>query len=261
MKNKVNRRKKKEKVDKRKLIIYLIVRILVVLALVIAVFEREYLVILQTVWILFLLMLPELIEKRLHIEIPTVTEIIMVLFVFAALFLGEINDFYYKISWWDTMLHSISGFVIGIIGFSLINILNESERVSFKLSPMFVAVFTFSFAMCLGSLWEIFEFGADRLVGTNMQKYMLEPGMLKPAVDAVVQNAGDVEKLSRIMQKICAYGLDDTMADLIVDSIGAFVVSVFGYLYVKGKNRYLKPFILRRKNQRGEADFDSPKGF
>jgi len=140
------------------------------------------------------------------------------IFLFCAIYLGEVFDFYFRIPNWDTMLHVFSGFALGAIGFSIIGLVNKSDSVPASLSPAFVAIFAFCFAVALGALWEIFEFSADTIAGLNMQKHTLETG------EMLVGRAA----------------LADTMKDLIVDSLGALVMSVVGYVSVKREAGWLE---------------------
>lgn len=148
--------------------------------------------------------LPSMISKKTKIVIPSNMYIMYVLFLWGAVFLGEVRDYYYKVPHWDTILHTFSGIMLGALGFSVINILNSHEKVHVELSPEFVAVFAFGFAISLGVIWEIYEFLADGILGLNMQKFALRDGT----------------------QLIGRMAVADTMEDLIVDSIGAFTMSV-----------------------------------
>jgi uncharacterized membrane protein YjdF len=143
--------------------------------------------------------------------------------VFASLFLGEVRDYYSRFWWWDTALHTLSGFLLGILGFLLVHVMNQMERIHIHLKPGFVAFFAFMFALGVGALWEIFEFTMDSVFGMNMQKPML----------------GDPS------------GLTDTMWDLIVDALGALIVSVLGWRYLNNPEqdsfleRWITGFIER----------------
>jgi uncharacterized membrane protein YjdF len=146
---------------------------------------------------------------RMPVEIPSEIQIVALLFVFASLFLGEVRDYYQRFWWWDAALHTTSGLLLGMIGFMFVYILNEDRHVDLHMRPSFLALFAFFFAVGLGALWEIFEFGMDEFAGTNMQ----------PAVP------GDPS------------GLTDTIHDLIVDSVGAAIVSVGGWRYLARARR------------------------
>lgn len=152
---------------------------------------------------------PALLGRRLPVRIPREYEILAILFVFAALFLGEFRSYYARFWWWDIALHVTSGLLLGIVGFLLVYVLNESSRIDMHMRPRFVALFAFVFAVACGAVWEMFEFGMDQLFGTQMQKPML----------------GDPS------------GLTDTMWDLIVDTLGAAVISGFGWWNMKQKSR------------------------
>ena len=155
----------------------------------------------------FLTYYPSILAKRFGVYLPKRLEIVITLFIFAAQVLGELNGFYDRITWWDTMLHATSGIVLGIAGFLFVYLLNEKGDANVNLSPIFVVIVAFCFALTLGVFWEIFEFAADRLLGFNMQKFRM------PGQD----------------------GLVDTMGDLIVDAIGAFIACLFGWRYMKKK--------------------------
>jgi uncharacterized membrane protein YjdF len=141
---------------------------------------------------------------RMPVEIPSEVQIVAVLFVFATLFLGEVHDYYERFWWWDMVLHTTSGLLLGMVGFMFVYILNEDAHVDLHMRPSFVALFAFFFAVALGAIWEVFEFAMDRFFGTNMQ----------PATP------GDPS------------GLTDTIHDLIVDTIGAAAVALAGWRYL-----------------------------
>ncbi len=164
---------------------------------------------------LFLFLLPTVFSRRTKISIPAAFQIIILLFIFASMYLGEIHNYFYRYHWWDSMLHLTSAVILGYIGFLLIYALNKNRNIHLTLSPLFIAIFTFCFAMTVGVIWEIFEFAVDSLLGVNMQK-------------------------ARNLEVVYGYfdtrlGLLDTMRDLIVNSIGALFVSVVGYYYSKKK--------------------------
>lgn len=164
------------------------------------------------------ILLPRYVQRRARLSIPSAMMIVYAVFLYCGIFLGEVRDFYYRIPHWDTILHAFSGVALGALGLSLISLLNKSNTVVFNLSPLFVAIFSFCFALALGALWEIYEFTVDSLLQINMQKYALETGEL------LVGQAA----------------LADTMKDLIVDAAGALVMSVVGFISLKRDNRWLE---------------------
>ncbi len=181
------------------------------------------LMLLQCVLGIVAFFMPNLITKKTKIIIPSNMYLVYVVFLYAAVFLGEIGNFFYKVPHWDTILHTCSGAMLGALGFSFVNILNKNEKVHVQLAPIFVALFAFGFAITLGVLWEIYEFTFDGLLGINMQKFALENG---------------TELIGRA-------ALADTMEDLIVDSIGAFVMSVIGYISLKYKKGWIDKLLIR----------------
>lgn len=169
--------------------------------------------------IILITFFPVLFERRFRIHTPPELQLGAIGFVFASLFLGEIHGYYTRFWWWDMALHTTSGFLLGILGFLLVHIMNETEKLQLHMKPGFVAFFAFLFALGVGALWEIFEFTMDSVFSMNMQKPML----------------GDPS------------GLTDTMWDLIVDAIGAFVVAFLGWRYLKhpGEKSFLERWIDR----------------
>ncbi|MCH2449033.1 MAG: hypothetical protein MK198_02690 [Gracilimonas sp.] len=153
---------------------------------------------------------PILFRKRMQVEIPAEFHLTAVIFIFASFYLGEVQDFYQRLWWWDIALHTTAGLLMGILGFLLVYILNENKRVELNMTPGFIAFFAFTFALAIGSIWEIFEFSMDQFFGMNMQKPMF----------------GDPS------------GLTDTMWDIIVNALGASVISFSGYVYLKRKKSF-----------------------
>jgi uncharacterized membrane protein YjdF len=185
---------------------------------------------LQSVLGIVAMLFPGMLKRRFHFDIPSVMIVFYALFLYCGIYLGEVRNFYYNIPHWDTILHTFSGVALGALGFSIISLLNNSESITFSLSPVFVAVFAFCFALALGVLWEFYEFGMDYFLGTNMQKYALESGE----------------------QFIGQAALLDTMKDLIVDAIGAFTISVIGYISLKYEKGWLDRIRVKRLNKNQE---------
>ena len=234
---------------------YLVLRALVLVTMVLSFIRGDYSSVFLCFLTLILFLIPFWINEKLNIDIPNVLEIIIFLFIFSAEILGEINNFYGNIPYWDTILHTLNGFLCAAIGFSLIDILNNSERFHIKLSPIFVSLVAFCFSMTIGVLWEFFEFGADTLLKYDMQKdeivqsistVALEPdGKNKPVVvkniDKTIiystnENGETVETV--IDGGYLDIGLRDTMQDLIVNFIGAVVFSTLGYFYIHNRDKY-----------------------
>lgn len=248
--------------------VYLVLRLLVtflaVWSLIGGNYENFFLCLLS----LILFLIPSFISQNFGIQLPETLEIIVLLFIFAAEILGEISSFYVRISFWDTMLHTINGFLCAAIGFALVDILNRSTRFRFQLSPLFLAVVAFCFSMTVGVFWEFFEFFMDQVFLLDMQKDFAvntvssamfssidsaAPDMIRDIVDTVIITAdGTQYRLSDFgIHGYLDIGIIDTMKDLIVNFIGAFVFSVIGFFYVKSRGRgsFARRFIptLREK--------------
>lgn len=195
--------------------ITLVLQLILLAEAIFAIWGQRWFTAFLTAMIIAITFFPLLFKRWFKINIPPELQLAAIGFVFASLFLGEIRDYYTRFWWWDIVLHTMSGFLLGILGFLLVHIINEAERINVYMKPGFVAVFAFMFALGVGALWEIFEFTMDVFVGTNMQKPML----------------GDPS------------GLTDTMCDLIVDALGALIISVMGWRYLVDAER--KSFLER----------------
>jgi len=199
----------------------LVLQLILVIGVAAAIWEKQWLAAVITSGIILLTLVPLLLSKRFRVYIPPEFVLLAITFIFASVFLGEVHGYYVRFWWWDLVLHASSGFLLGIIGFILVYILNEIEDINVHMTPGFVAFFAFLFAVGIGALWEIFEFSMDNFFGMNMQKEM----------------HGDPS------------GLTDTMWDLIVDTLGALIISVLGYGYLKKANnasfleRWISSFI------------------
>ena len=160
----------KEEENKKVAIFYTVLRFLVILCLIREIFIGNYHNVFLCLLTLVLFVIPFFIEDKFQVTIPNVLEIIILLFIFSAEILGEIQNFYNIIPNWDTILHTLNGFLAAAIGFSLIDILNRTDKVHIALSPIFVALVAFCFSMTVGVVWEFFEYTADSLLSTDMQK-------------------------------------------------------------------------------------------
>ncbi len=195
---------------------------------------------------LFLLYLPSIIERKLEMRLPTALEITVVVFIFASEILGEIACFYVTVPFWDKAMHTVSGFIYAAVGYSMADILNRDHRISFRLSPVFLAVVAFCFSMTIGALWEIFEFSVDVLLNKDMQKDTVLHEITSVALDPTRSNIPItvsgirdtvVNGQSLGLGGYLDIGLHDTMQDLIVNMIGALVFSVGGFFQQKRKKR------------------------
>ncbi len=153
----------------------------------------------ETTIILYLTLMPMRVSAHFSVKMPPEFDALAIIFICMSLFMGEVLDFYNRYWWWDVVLHTGSGFLLGIAGFVLVYVLNGNDNIQFDLSTGFISLFAFMFAMGMGAIWEIFEFTMDSLFGMNMQKS----------------------------------GLVDTMWDLIVDFMGALAVSIMGYSFLR----------------------------
>jgi len=197
-------------------------QVVMAIELVVLLFEGQWMTAFTVSLIMAITAAPGVFRKSLPVNISPEFQLLAIVFMFAALFLGEVRNFYERFWWWDIALHTTSGLLLGILGFLLIYVINEADRIDVHMLPRFVAFFAFTFAVAMGALWEIFEFAMDRVFGMNMQKPMADD----PS------------------------GLTDTMWDLIVDALGALAGSLLGWWYM-GRERqsfielWIRRFIMR----------------
>lgn len=234
--------------------VYLVLRLIVAATLVSSILRGEYESAFICLLVLVLFLLPFFIQQNFGIELPSALEIIILLFIFAAEILGELECYFITYPHWDTMLHTTTGFLCAATGFAMIDILNRNSRIKFALSPVYVALVAFCFSMTVGVLWEFFEFGMDRLFSMDMQKdtvigsvtsVMLDPtnSNTPVTIDGITSVAVNGRELG--VGGYLDIGLYDTMADLFVNFIGAAIFSTIGYFYIKhrGKGKLAKAFI------------------
>ena len=234
---------------KKRGIVNAILSIIVLLVLIARLLRADYHSVFICILTLMLFNIPFWAEKVLKITLPKELEIIILCFIFAAEILGEIGSFYTYIPWWDTMLHTINGFLMAAIGFALIDLLNNAPKFHITLSPTFVAVVAFCFSMTIGVLWEFFEFGMDTIFHTDMQKDFIVSSIYTVTFNPDGLNS--VYDIPEITETVLLYngeeiyrfngyldiGIIDTMKDLIVNFVGAVVFSTIGYFYILGRNK------------------------
>jgi hypothetical protein len=192
-------------------LISLVLKTSLLVGAVLCFFWGHYQLAFGTIIIISITLLPVLLKNHFQVDFPPEFECLAVLFIYAALYLGSIQEFYVKFWWWDILLHTSSGFILGIVGFLLVYVLNNNRLNSINLKPGFIALFAFMFSIGIGALWEIFEFIMDQLLDHKMQE------------DSLI----------------------DTMWDLIVDSIGALIISIMGWKYISvaGNDSFLEKWI------------------
>lgn len=231
--------------------VYFVLRLVVVGMLILNVWEKDY----ESAFIcglaLILFLVPALLERSLRIDIPSVMEIVILLFIFGAEILGELQNYYQQYPYWDTILHTTNGFLCAAFGFSLVDILTRNKQEKFRLSPVYVTLVAFCFSMTVGVLWEFFEYGMDVLFLTDMQKDTViqqfatvtgaDGGVtLWQGITQVTVNGRDLG-----VGGYLDIGLHDTMADLFVNFVGAVVFSLIGYGYLRRRGEGRCGRILR----------------
>ena len=245
--------------------VYLILRLIVIVTMVSAILRQEYESVFICLLVLFLFLLPVILQKKLRFELPDTLEIIILLFIFAAEILGELQCYFVEYPHWDTMLHTTSGFLAAAVGFSLVDLLNRDAKIKFELSPLYVAIAAFCFAMTVGVLWEFVEFAADRIFLLDMQKDTVVHTISSVMLDETNRN---IPIVIQGIQSVTVNGTDlglggyldiglyDTMEDLFVSFLGALIFSTIGFFYLKkrGKGNFARQFIptIREDETNGE---------
>lgn len=258
--------------------VYIILRVLVVGIMVRAIYLRRWDQVLYCSLALIEFMIPSFVERRLKIELPSTLEIIVLLFIFAGEIMGEIGQFYHKIQAWDLILHTINGFLMGAIGVALIDVFNKHPSINFSLSPFFVAFVAFCFSITIGVLWEFTEYTADRLLGVDMQKDTIVSyinseettidgvrtplrieGITTTTITGYIQ--GKPEEI--VLDGYLDVGINDTMEDMFVNLVGAFIFSVLAAFYIKGRGEgaghFAGAFIPRMLTEDELLEFQSKK--
>lgn len=253
---------------KKDITIYIVLRVLVIIVMITQIFRGNFENVFMCVLTLILFLIPVFIDRKLNIKLPDTLEKIILLFIFSAEILGEVQNFYGIFKNWDTILHTINGFLCAAIGFSMIDILNRSEKFHTKMKPIFVGLVAFCFSMTIGVLWEFFEYGMDNIIKTDMQKDRIVQSI--SSVEINPEGKNDPIVINNINKTVIYYtqkdgsikeftidrgyldiGIKDTMKDLLVNFIGALVYSFIGYFYIKGRDEYkfAEKFIPKRKTK------------
>ncbi len=244
---------------KRNIFLYITLYLFVIAIMIYSFFSGDYNNVFMCILTLILFLIPTIVDRKFNIKLPTVLESLIILFIFAAEIMGEIGEYYLRVPYWDSILHTLNGFIMAAIGFSMIDILNNSPKLHFNMSPIFVAFVSFCFSMTIGVLWEFFEYGMDIITLTDMQKDMVMQGISSVTLNSQIANdaviISDISKtiiegnLNGVVTKTgidggyLDIGLHDTMHDLIVNCIGALSFSALGILYIKGRSHFAKSFI------------------
>ncbi len=253
--------KKRKRIN---LIVYLTLRGLVIISLIAQAFRGNWNNVFLCILTLILFTLPTFLSKKLNITLPTTLEIVVYLFIFSSEILGEIQNFYGLFTHWDTMLHTLNGFICAAVGFSLIDILNNNENFHINMTPSFVALVAFCFSMTIGILWEFAEYTIDQYLEKDMQKDRIvtkissvkinENGDNEPIVidniNETVIYSNNSNNTTIIEGGYLELGIHDTMKDLFVNFMGALIFSSIGYLYIKNREGYrlVEIFIPKLKN-------------
>ncbi|MBO5999355.1 MAG: hypothetical protein J6P87_06675 [Lachnospiraceae bacterium] len=244
---------------------FILLRAMVVLTAIRCLVTGNYESVATCILVLILFLIPAFLQDKMDLKIPAVFQAIIFAFIFAAEILGEVNHYYVRIPGWDTMLHTINGFLFAAVGFSLIYLLNRGSK-DFNLSPFYLTVVAFCFSMTIGVIWEFFECGMDLFFGMDMQKDFIVQKFSSVTLDP--QQAGALIRLKNIVETVISTGsgetytisggyLDigilDTMKDLLVNLIGAVVFSVIGYVTLKtSKTSKVAESLMIRPNEHPE---------
>ena len=247
------------------LVIYLVLRFLVIICMILQILRGDLNNALLCLLSLILLFAPLFIQNKFEITLPNDLEIAIYLFIFSAEILGEIDNFFGIIPYWDIILHTINGFLATAVGFSLVDLLNKNSK-NINLSPFYLCLVAFCFSMTIGVLWEFFEYGCGKFLNVDMQKdtviqkissVALNPDGENKAVvvddigkTIIYDTNGDV--LQVIDNGYLDIGLNDTIEDLFVNFIGAIVFSCFAFFDLKHNrsNSFINRFVPTKGNNK-----------
>lgn len=241
--------------NRKTFMVYTGLRLLVILMMILQIFNGNFEQVFLCILTLLLFIMPSIVQVTFKMEFPSMLEIIILLFIFAAEILGEIASFYIHFPYWDTILHTLSGFLCAALGLSLVEILNKDERLRFRLSPLFMAIVAFCFSMTIGVFWEFFEFGMDSVFQLDMQKDTVVTSISSTYLDETHTNKRipikDIESVVINGEELGVggyldIGLIDTMEDLLVNFIGAITFSILGFIYLKHKDKRLMDNLVPR---------------
>ena len=226
-----------DKADKFNYYLTRVIRLLLISSFVLGIYNQRWMAVFVSFLTFVMTFIPQIVQKKYRINLPGEFQVIIVLFIYAGIYLGEVRDFYHRFWWWDSMLHAFSGVALGFAGFLILYSLYKTERLHAR--PLLIVVFTFFFSLGLGATWEIFEFGMDSIFGLDMQK-------------------------ARNLEETYGYfdtrlGVLDTMYDLILDAIGALVASISGYIYLKKGEVMLFDRLIKRFESRNQHLFKKYK--
>jgi len=172
----------------------------------------------ETFLMIVVIFIPPLLNRAVHIKVPAVMDIMFVAFCFCSLILGDVADFYGKFAWWDNMQHGLSGILLGILGYDIINLFNRQDGLRFRFPPLMVFMWVVCFALAMGACWEIMEFITDGLFGLNSQQFLVGSGTFDATEPLVGHEA-----------------LRDTMEDLMLDLGGSLLIAAVGFFYLRRK--------------------------
>lgn len=254
-------KKKKLKKTKKTLITYFVLRVLVIACMVAQSMNGNWENVLLCVLTLLLFTIPTIFSETLNITLPSTLETIVYIFIFATEILGEVQSFYTHVIYWDSILHTINGFICAAIGFSLIDLLNTNDNIHVNLSPIFVSIVAICFSMTIGVIWEFFEYSVDKLLLKDMQKDTIVKTISSVALDEKKENnpivVDNIEKTiiyTKDKEVVIEggyldLGINDTMKDLFVNFLGAITYSLIGFLYIKNRDKYrfAEEFMLKRR--------------
>ena len=244
--------------NKKTFILYSVLRVLVILAMIRSLLIGNYEGVMLCLLSLALFLLPSFVMQRFRVQIPPLFEGLIYIFIFASEILGELDHYFVRVPGWDTMLHTVNGFLCAAVGFSLVYLLNRHSR-DIRLSPLYLALVAFCFSMTIGVLWEFFECAMDQFFRADMQKDFILRAFTSVTLDPDgVGNKVRVADITRTVIQTASgrdyvieggyldVGLLDTMKDLFVNFIGAAVFSVIGYFYaLRGDDRSKRRSIAR----------------
>lgn len=193
---------------------------------------------------------PLLLEKIFNMRISYAITIIVSIFIFLCVVLGEVFQFYYRFNFWDALIHVFGGMFLALLGFMIGNLFFRKRKQ--KSSVMVIATFAFAFGLMCGMLWEAIEFSLDSLFGTNMQKFIPENEELWNGGNSFEDLNGTDEDLANFFRTPEGYkfALMDTMTDTMCDFVGGILMCSYCiFMYRRDDTHFYRMFNFKKRKK------------
>ncbi|MDR2525431.1 MAG: hypothetical protein LBC83_04460 [Oscillospiraceae bacterium] len=164
-------------------------------------------------------------KNSLFRQASSYTQNLIIPFAVATGFCGAFVNFYYTIWWWDDVIHCLGGALAVMLGYEICVALQRKHKSQCPMNILLIASVGMSFIV--GSCWELFEFTFDQLSpgmgDTQHWSYRMaeEANQVRPFFNP--GGGSPANPLSDYRQR---YPLMDTMADMVLNAVGAAVFAI-----------------------------------